>query len=165
MYFPFLVLPYHLLLELWNTPESVLTHTIPGCGGGLALAVVVGSVFLVVLAAPGAVCTGAAAAAGSWPAPSWWCQQACSSPPGCLQASCWQTCPPLIQPWFPLLLSSTSSSSIVRRWRSDRQLPLSWCRLLPSSTCSWTWNRWRQADQWLRRWWCLSLLSSTCWWT
>jgi hypothetical protein len=32
IHLPFLVSPYHLPL-LWYTPESVFTHTIPGCGG------------------------------------------------------------------------------------------------------------------------------------
>jgi len=32
IHLPFLVLPYHLPL-LWYTPESVFTHTIPGCEG------------------------------------------------------------------------------------------------------------------------------------
>ena len=36
MYFPCLVLPYHRSPARWKTFVSVLTHTIPGAGGGTA---------------------------------------------------------------------------------------------------------------------------------
>jgi len=39
MYLPCLVLPYQRLPSVWYTPLSVLTHTIPFWGGGLADAV------------------------------------------------------------------------------------------------------------------------------